>query len=199
MRSSRPAFYAALSLLVGCTLLPRPGPIDLDAASRTGRLQSVASWYSAGRFSFQGETEAVSGRFEWHWSPGGESLLLSDPVGRGVARVTRGRSGARILSADGEVREGEDIARLLGQLAGSVVPVQQLRYWLLGVPDPAVPARVIPHGDGLPGTIEQSGWTIRYSRYQRTSNAMLPVRLHAEGERMSLRLVINDWRLDDDS
>lgn len=198
MKSFRPGFWAVLLLTAGCALSPRPQLPDSDPAGRAQRLQAVSGWYCAGRFSFKGPNDTLSGRFEWYWSPDSENLLLSDPLGKGVARISRGPQGARILDARGEVHEGADIAELITRLAGATVPVRTLRYWLLGVPAPEGAAAVRRGSTGLPETIEQAGWKIRLSRYEGWVGQMLPARLQAEGDSgVSLRLVISEWRLDD--
>lgn len=184
-------------LLVGCSVPPRPVDVGAIPDDRTARLLRIASWYCAGRFSYRGESETASGRFEWQRSPARESLLLSDPVGRGVLRVTRSGNSARMVTAQGEVSEAADIGQLLDRVAGAAIPVGSLRFWLLGVPDPAVEAfRVTVDEEGLPIALEQSGWIMSYSRYTDSVGVSVPAKLEARGPGITLRLIVSDWKLD---
>jgi outer membrane lipoprotein LolB len=90
-----------------------------------------------------------------------------------------------MLAAD---LSGELQARL-----GVALPVRALRYWVLGVPDPAMPATEHLGSLGLPDWFEQDGWRVQFGRYGDTALGVLPVRIAAERAGARIRLAIDDW------
>jgi len=76
-------------------------------------------------------------------------------------------------------------------------PVRSLRYWLLGVPDPAAPTQppVTPAGQ-----FEQNGWrvTVAESKPMVTAGGVvsLPRRVTLERPPVRLRVVVDTWKLD---
>jgi outer membrane lipoprotein LolB len=78
--------------------------------------------------------------------------------------------------------------------------LQSLRYWLLGVPDPASAAVETLSVDGLSLlAIEQGGWQVQVQDYARYGNtafvASLPRRLSLQRDGVRVKLVIDQWTL----
>jgi outer membrane lipoprotein LolB len=75
------------------------------------------------------------------------------------------------------------------------LPLESLRYWVRGVPDPASAAdeRLDASAARLAG-LAQGGWTVDYAAYVEDPAAgALPRRLSAVREGTRLRLVIEAW------
>ena len=120
-------------------------------------------------------------------------IRLSGFLGRGVVDL-QGRPGTVALrTAEGAWR-AESPESLLREHTGFSVPLQGLRYWVLGTVDPGVARAVIDLDEqGRPLRISQSSWQIAYRSYVEVQDLALPERLDLDGARAAARLVVNEW------
>ena len=65
---------------------------------------------------------------------------------------------------------------------GWTLPVTSLRYWALGIPDPATTSVLEFGDDGLPSVILQRGWTVKFNEYREGGGQSMPRRISAVGE-----------------
>jgi outer membrane biogenesis lipoprotein LolB len=146
----------------------------------------------------QDKTERqFSGRLEWRRDATGDHLLISDPLGRGVAALTHPVGGRFVLQlADGSQREAADPEQLLDEALGAPLPFTELAAWVAACPNPG--ALVEPDAAGRPWRVRESGWLLIY-RYD-DENTPRPTRLDASLESvLKLRLAFESWVLADDS
>ena len=77
-------------------------------------------------------------RFVWDHTPTSDELLLSGPLGQGVARLTRNtddklaHASARLELADGKSYVGADWQSMAQQVFGQALPLDALPNWLRG-------------------------------------------------------------------
>lgn len=144
-----------------------------------------------GRFSArQGETRHHA-NFSWRHGTGGDEILITTPLGQGVAELTRDASGARLVTADRQVVEAADWESLSARVFGFTLPLSGLPRWLPGdVPADSRDAR------GRPEAARVEGWTIRYLDYESDAPDALPVLVEFQRDDMELRLKVDAWQLD---
>jgi outer membrane lipoprotein LolB len=72
---------------------------------------------------------------------------------------------------------------------GFPLPIDSLRFWLLGVPEPGYPWT----GEG--GSFQQGGWDIAVSEYTAVSGApaALPMRLVLTRASTRIRVLVDRW------
>jgi outer membrane lipoprotein LolB len=71
--------------------------------------------------------------------------------------------------------------------------VKSLRYWALGIPDPASPAQTDFGSNGQLSRLEQGGWTVSIADYRAGGGQLMPRRMTAINHDTKVRLVIDDW------
>jgi len=76
---------------------------------------------------------------------------------------------------------------------GWTIPVASLRYWALGIPDPALPADTTLNEAGQLGALQQRDWSVSVSRYGEGGGQSMPSRLTAVNPDTRVRLVIDHW------
>lgn len=138
-------------LLAGCTTLPSP---------TRPATESIVAFALSGRLAIrQGDTRHHV-RIDWHHDATRDDILLTTPLGQGVAEITRDAGGARLLLADQREFTATDAATLAEQVFGFRLPLDQAARWLLGEPghiDPwraTVVERESEAADALPSVIE---------------------------------------------
>jgi outer membrane lipoprotein LolB len=72
-------------------------------------------------------------------------------------------------------------------------PLESLRYWIQGVPDPAGPSTESPAADGYLGSLDQAGWTVSFGAYMQTAAGALPQKLTVTRGMVRVRLILESW------
>ena len=98
-----------------------------------------------------------------------------------------------LTDKDGVRTELEDAELEFRLRYGWTIPVRSLRYWALGVPDPAVPADTVIDETGRLTSLRQRDWSVTFSRYAEGGGQMMPKVLTAENADTRVRLVIDYW------
>jgi outer membrane lipoprotein LolB len=188
-----PRLAAALLLLsvAACAHVPT-GSDGLNFVQRQARLASLDQWQLRGRIAVETDDRAFQGSLAWAVEPDGISLTVRGPLGAGAMQVT-GTPERLVLISRGEQRVLSDPESELSALLGWWMPVQSLRYWLLGLPDPDYAANANYGQDGVVTTLEQRLWQLSYDRYAMTNGLLLPQRIALRHRELSMNLVVDRW------
>lgn len=179
-------------LLAGCAQLPGfetqalPQALSLSPLLSTFRLE--------GRVSVRAGEESFSGGLTWRREEAGEELLLSTPLGQGVAELRGDREGMTLVDAKGRAHRAADADSLVRQALGLELPLRGLVWWVVGHPRPDAPYRAEADAAGRLVVLEQDDWHIDFSRYEARDGRVLPGKLVARrGEDLEVRLVVDAW------
>jgi outer membrane lipoprotein LolB len=74
-------------------------------------------------------------------------------------------------------------------------PLENLHYWLLGVPNPAYGFEVSRNDQDRAKTLTQAGWSVSYERYMPVAADLLPTRLVVSRADVRVRIIIDHWDL----
>jgi outer membrane lipoprotein LolB len=184
----RRARIAALAmLLAGCAGLgtQETAPTSTELSS-AGALQRFTL---EGRVSVRAEDRQYSGGLTWERRLPVERLLLTTPMGQGVAEILREADRLVLIDAEGRRQEAADADALARQALGAPIPLSGLVYWLSAKPRPGSAHRATLDAEGRVRQLEQDGWRIEYDRYRADG---VPGRLFARlGEDVEFRLVVD--------
>ena len=168
----------AAQCVVGCASLP-PEPLPPDIFSIVGR---VAVRYG---------DEAASGRVTWRHGAATDDLLISSPLGQGIAEITRRDGVYTLVTAKDERFSAADPERLTERVLGWALPLAGLSDWVQGRAQPGSSAEP-RYRDGRLAELRQLGWTIEYSGYD--ENGRLPTRMRLTRGDLDIRLAIDEWQ-----
>jgi outer membrane lipoprotein LolB len=191
---------AAGLLLAACvTAPPRPRLAPENYAARRPLLQAVARFELEGRLAAAVGEEGVNASLTWHQQGRRSELQLRAPLGFGSAQVTREGDEIHLVSSRGEQLSGNLASEELARRLGFAPPLDSLRYWVLGVPDPARPAaETLVSGSQL-SVLEQDGWRVEYPEYRRFGTGplegLLPRRLTLLRDDIRLKLIVERWHV----
>jgi outer membrane lipoprotein LolB len=148
------------------------------------------------RFHLRLPKEALPGRVRWQHAPGADDLWFYSPVGAAVARLKQDAGGALLVTSDGQEYRAGDLGQLAGDVLGWDLPLGYLHYWVRGLPGPG-PVDQQLDADGRPLRIRQAGWEVAYLDWAPAGVAGLPSKLDVKGERLRMRLVVDEWKVRD--
>jgi outer membrane lipoprotein LolB len=150
-----------------------------------------AEFELAGRIAVTFRDEATSGNIAWRHGAASDELLLSSPLGHGMARIVRSGSEVTLTTQDGRETRAADAESLTEQALGFRLPLAGLADWVRGRAAAApAPTRERRDAAGRLAELEQSGWTIRYLEYADAR----PSRLALNFPGLELRLAISEWK-----
>jgi outer membrane lipoprotein LolB len=188
------AALAAFFLLNGCATqkgLDLPDMSDWD--TRQAVLLQLNEWQFNGRIGVKTDNDGFNGKLRWVQDVDSFSATISGPLGIGTVRITGGEAGVEITDKDGVSTVLRDVETELQYRYGWTIPVDSLRYWVLGIPDPAAPS--VTEFDDLDRVshLEQGGWDVEVGRYREAGGQQMPARLVAKSGATSVRLVVDKW------
>ncbi len=182
----RLTFAAALLLLLhACAALPPPAA--QPSAPPAGVLQAFAL---QGRVSVQYGEQSLSGQLNWRADAAGDEVLLSSPLGQGLASISRDARGVRLVRPGEPAVVAENVEMLTQSELGFRLPLSGLRYWIQAKPDPARASQVRRNAAGGVEHIAQDGWKIDYLQFHENR----PRKMRVAREGLEIRLVIDEWR-----
>jgi outer membrane lipoprotein LolB len=194
-RAGLPALVlAALALTSGCATRESLELPELGAwEDRQALLGQLDEWAFNGRIGVLAGDDGFSGSLRWMQTGDDFEATVSGPLGIGTVRLEGDGRRVQLIDKDGNRTVLEDAERELFLRYGWTIPVRSLRYWALGIPDPALPAETELGGDGHLSRITQGGWTVDITRYGEGGGQPMPTRLKAASEQTRVKLAIHRW------
>ena len=193
-------FLLFLLALAGCATTRGPTSTTGEASAweaRRDALLALPAWQAEGRIAVNAGTEGGSGAFAWQQAGDALDFRFRGPAGAGAFRISGDGEGLHLETAAGEKRDLTDPERDLHERYGWSVPLNSMRYWMLGVPDPAETAATTLDDANELLLLQQHGWTVEYSAYGGTAGTSLPRKLTMEGDGVRVRVIVERWELED--
>lgn len=179
---------AVLLLQSGCAVIEEK-PLQAYHLADMQQFQQDRSWQFEGRIALANDKESISASIAWVHQIDRDDIELTGPLAQG--RLAIAVLPNKVIIEDGENRqefEGVVEAIFTDQL-GVAIPVQALRYWVLGVNDPH--QAVVEQVDGF----GQSGWTVKFKEMQLVGGLTLPHKMAVEKELTKIKLIVDQWKI----
>ena len=168
--------FAAATFLAACVALPEPSP------------PSPGGFELSGRVAIRHSKEAASGQIFWRHSVDADELLITSPLGQGIARINRERDEYRLVTGDNRVYRASDAESLTEQALGWRLPLAGLPDWVRGRASPDRPAEIRGEA-GRDLELRQDGWHVAYEEFR----GGRPFRLRISREDLEIRLIVDRW------
>ena len=184
--------------LAACATVNKPKAVDdpdLEWSDRQTQLTKIALWKINGRLAITNKAEVWHLSVIWKQQDQHYKIHLSGPFGAGAVQLTGDQSGVTIKS-DNETSFATDAEQLLFETTGVEIPINNLFYWVRGLPNPESETSNIkldPYG--RLSKLSQNDWNIRFKRYYYTGNIYLPSKIFIKRDSLDIRFVIEDWSL----
>jgi outer membrane lipoprotein LolB len=187
-----PLLFVVLAL-AGCKTLPPALPESAPWDARKAALQARDRFDLKGRIAVAVADQGFSAGLRWQQRGRRSELALEGPLGvGGVHILAEGRS-LKVRNARGEQLDSTAAQQAVENSLGFEPPIASLRYWVLGVPDPATPADEVLDDSKRLATLKQDGWQIDYTAYTSVAGQSLPSKATLTREGVRVRLVVNEW------
>jgi outer membrane lipoprotein LolB len=158
---------------------------------RAAALQKLGSWQLDGRAAVAVGTQGWQATLDWRQREGLAEVHLSGPFGIGALVLRRTAEGISVNGAP----PSDAVLEQLQERLGFELPIDRLRYWLLGVPDPSAGFELERNDQGRALRLIQGDWTIDYDRYMAVEGDLLPAHLVLNREGVRVRIAVDHWNL----
>jgi len=193
---SRLLWIVLVALAAGCRTAP---PVPPPAVARPWEV-TRPELQARDRFELKGRVAVAAGKDGFNaslrWAQEGtlSHVSLEGPLGAGGVQITADGSNLSIVTAHGDHLDSDAARAELESRLGFEPPLGSLRYWILGVPDPATPSteEIDQQRQRLQG-LRQDGWQIDYSGYVPNGGVWLPARMTLQRAGVRVRLVVDGW------
>ncbi len=182
-----------LAVLVGCKTLPPAPPESAPWDVRKAALQARDKFDLKGRIAVAVGQDGFNAKLRWQQRGRQSDLALDGPLGVGGVRITSEGNSLKVLNARGEQLDSEAAKQEIQSKLGFEPPFASLRYWVLGVPDPATPADETLDDTKRLASLKQAGWQIDYTAYANVRGQSLPSKATLTREGVRVRLFVDDW------
>ncbi len=194
------------ALLAGCETLPELFPKQHEAAepgaaarqTHAEELSRIRGWTLHGTLAARpagGDASRVTLR--WSQSPDSYLMRFMGPLGVGLFEVEGSASAVAAKFPDGRRTSAVSPEALLEQEIGWSVPLQGLRYWIVGLPAPdGTPSQVELDDRGRLARLEQAGWTVVYERYGALDGLPLPERIRFSNASVDATVIVRRWKVE---
>ena len=159
----------------------------------------MTQWELQGRFAVSAENDGGQADIIWKQNDSRYDIRVIYPFGQGGARVEGDESGVWLKTDAGDTHWAEDAENLLTEITQLHLPVEGLRYWMLGMPLPEVKIDSQEYDvEGRLRVLAQQGWRITIERYQKVQDVDLPQKLlltRNGGARLDVKMIVREWTL----
>lgn len=198
MRPDSTARFIAIALLLmtiaGCATQRGVDLPELsDWETRTRILADVADWEFRGRIGVSAGNEGFNGKLRYSQNDNDFRATVSGPLGIGTLRIEGDSRRVTVTDKDGQETVLQDPEFDLRAMYGWTIPVASLRFWALGIPDPALPADTEFNEYGQLASLAQGTWHVKIPQYRDGGGQSMPRRLLAVSADNKVRLVIDNW------
>jgi outer membrane lipoprotein LolB len=145
-----------------------------------------------GRIGVRSSQDSWQANLFWSHDDRQDRLRLSGPLSQGLISIIVQPDLIYINEGNGVEQLARDPEAALKARLGFSVPLRSLRYWMLGVPNPAESWR--PSASGEDGAFEQQGWRVIPTGHAEIGGYHLPERLSVEGAGVRLKILVDQWR-----
>jgi outer membrane lipoprotein LolB len=157
--------------------------------------EAVTSWQIRGAMAAKNKAKGWSAAMSWiQHGPNSYQIRLMGPLGSGTVLIDQ--KGNTITFQDGSKKIASHNAdELLAQQTGIKLPVNNLYYWIRGLPAPGPVAAEHRDQNNHLVQLKQSGYTINFAKYTTVKGIDLPALIHLEGNGVMVKVVIQNWAI----
>ena len=186
------ALPAAMWLAACTTQLRKEPPVE-PWETRRAQLQQREKFNLKARLAVAAKQEGFNARLRWQQEGARSQVALDGPLGVGGAQIELDGQTLTVRTASGQQLNDEAARSELLTRLGFEPPLQSLRYWIQGVPDPASPADEALDEQHRLASLRQAGWEIDYGSYSSAAGQWLPERMALRRDDVRVRLLIDGW------
>ncbi len=164
---------------------------------RQTELSSIKYWRLTGRLAVSNGDDAWNLSLDWQQKGDDYQIQIHGPFGAGKVKLTGNPHGVLLQDSDDQTFYADTPEQLLYEQTGIFVPVDGLRYWVVGLTSPTQKEKPRLDRQGRLAYLEDQNWKVKFKRYTQVSGIDLPrkVFMAKPENELDVRLVVDQWKL----
>ncbi len=192
--------FVLASVFAGCSTTPPLSIIDNQNEvweQRQSELTAIKYWRLRGRLLVSQGDAAWNLSLEWQQKDKDYQIIIQGPFGAGKVKLVGNADGVVLKNSDEQSFYAERPEDLLYEQTGVHMPVEGLRYWVMGLTSPDQIKKPKLDGQGRLAYLEDANWKVNFKRYTQVSGMDLPRKVFIEKpeQEIDVRLVVDKWTL----
>ncbi len=180
------------SSLIGCATLPEKTVTPRTTEARQ-RLYDLPAWKLEGRIAAKTGSEGWNANLFWEHDGGQERLRIFGPFSQGAVSIIVQNDLVYVNEGNGITSFSRDPDAYLKNRLGFTIPLQSLRFWVLGLPAPGIDYQAEGGSSGGLKGFQQQGWVMAYESFDAVGDLLLPRKMSIRGHEVVLKLIADDW------
>ena len=159
-------------------------------------VEKITQYQTRGAFAYLSDKQKVYARFNWQQTaPDRYRLLLTNPLGSTELQLDQQGQTAQIVDNKGKRYVSNDAAKMISQLTGMSIPLDNLRQWMVGLPGDATDFQLDDQYRLREVNYSQDGkqWHVTYQGYDSTLTPQLPSNLELREGSQRIKLKMDSW------
>lgn len=167
----------------------------MPVEKRKAQTATVSSWEINGALAAKNKAKGWSATLNWVQNGASSSQIrLMGPLGSGTVIISK--HGSTVSIQDGAKKSSSTNAdTLFQQQTGIRLPVNNLYYWVRGLPAPGTAQSEVRDDYNHLIKLKQSGYLIDFTKYSSVNGIDLPSMIRLEGNGMMIKVIIKSWRV----
>ncbi|MFT5117701.1 MAG: outer membrane lipoprotein LolB [Kiritimatiellia bacterium] len=151
-------------------------------------------WNITAKLGIRNGDDSGSVTLYWQQQQNQYQIRIAGPLGQGNGLLSGDEENIVIERPNKQTLYSNNPAQLIKDTFGWDLPIQDLNYWVRGLASPLLDAAEQDYSaSGVLSELNQSDWSLRYTRYRTTDLWLMPQRIRAEKGELMLTLVIKTW------
>lgn len=196
-----PALVTASLLLASCSTAPTREAASIDWQTRQATYSTLDNWQLRARLGLRSDRRSGSVTLLWEERPQQRDIRLLNPMGGGLVSLQQDANGARLEDNKRSSWQAATASAAIYQATGWRIPIEQLRWWLLGVVAPGSDDDYTLDGQQRLASVRSENWRLTIDEYRLFGSLELPSRitvqstLESSNERlMQARIIVKSWQ-----
>lgn len=169
--------------------------------TKNGPANIPTQWNARGRIAVINEQDNWHASFVWKQDKDDYTLSFSGPMGQTQLQIEHfeakeeaGNQNAIIIGQQ-RYENNTSMQQLLTQHSQVYVPIEALKHWIFGQPEPDSGAIIERDEKGNIRKLQQKGWHISFKKYQATQSLYLPSKMTAEKQTYKIKVFVRSREL----
>ncbi|MGC1182932.1 lipoprotein insertase outer membrane protein LolB [Legionella sp.] len=165
----------------------------ISVKQRKEKTNTITSWEISGALAAKNKSKGWSASMNWVQNgPEAYHIRLIGPLGAGTVLINK--HGNTITFQDGPKKISSSNAdELLLQQTGIRLPVNNLFYWIRGLPAPSKVSSEQRDQYNHLVQLRQNGYTITFGNYTSVKGVDLPKIIRLDGNGVMVKVIIKNW------
>ncbi|PKH26432.1 lipoprotein localization factor LolB [Enterobacterales bacterium CwR94] len=189
-------------VLAACSIhqptAPGKSPDSPQWQAHQQEVSKITQFQTRGAFAYLSDKQKVYARFNWQQTaPDRYRLLLTNPLGSTELQLDAQGNVVQLVDNKGKRYTSNDAEKMISQLTGMDIPLQNLRQWMLGLPGDATDYQLdsqyrLTH---VNYRRDDQQWQVSYQGYDQKQQPALPANLELKQGDQRIKLKMDSWTL----